>query len=470
MFLFNSIEIIERLITVIRRDIMKFEKKLIILSGANNAKGTLTLERNAYGTFAQFNIFNLPNAVAGEYAVGIKDGSSVFVRNIGTLGRILARFKINDLDLNSAHCIIFENATESPVLYGTSDAKKLWEGNMMDGIRSKPLEFNLSTQMSQKNFEEALPTYSKPTKEISKSQEIDNYFLDILPKDSAEYMDNAVAQVNYYPSEMKVELKYSDRLEPNPAEILNPIDNEIYKRKKIEALENALDLESATKVENGFVLKQFLSNNERELAHKTDDAQTEEKSVLSEYEKPRNERNMRDGFNEKNAIRKDVNTYAVQANGQDKNNIINNNANAKILQGNQKEAAATIPSLSSYKVENAVRSVKTQAIFYEQLKPQLDSLFKNNPPFEKLQNAMPETKWIKVNYDDNGKYYVVGLIGGKPDYICYGVPANFTLTAPSELDGYCQWLPVDGAKPEGEGFWLMFQDAVTGESIKSIEL
>ncbi|MDR2201544.1 MAG: hypothetical protein LBP26_02070, partial [Clostridiales bacterium] len=132
------------------------------------------------------------------------------------------------------------------------------------------------------------------------------------------------------------------------------------------------------------------------------------------------------------------------------------------------ESAFTVPPPSDFTVDDAFADGKTQAVFYERVKPQLDELFSQNPEFDALLKAMPQTKWVKVDYDGEGKYYVVGVIGDRPDYLCYGVPASFTPEPPAELDGYCQWLPLDAQSPQGKGFWLMFQDAVTGESVRKL--
>jgi hypothetical protein len=106
--------------------------------------------------------------------------------------------------------------------------------------------------------------------------------------------------------------------------------------------------------------------------------------------------------------------------------------------------------------------------FWEQVQEQLDDLFANYPEEKTLSKLMPDTKWVKVDYDNNGRYYVVGVIGkDKPQFVVYGVPSRYSLQPPKELDGYCQWIPIDD-NPRGTGYWLMYQDAITGESVKSI--
>ena len=55
---------------------------------------------------------------------------------------------------------------------------------------------------------------------------------------------------------------------------------------------------------------------------------------------------------------------------------------------------------------------------------------------------------------------------GKEKYICYGVPAPFSKEPPKELKGFCTFIPASVYDLFGNGFWMMFQCAETGECIK----
>ena len=65
-------------------------------------------------------------------------------------------------------------------------------------------------------------------------------------------------------------------------------------------------------------------------------------------------------------------------------------------------------------------------------------------------------------------YYVFGVIYDEslPHYICYGIPCNNKGVPPKELEGFCQWLPLDISNQEGKGYWISYQDANSGENIK----
>lgn len=107
--------------------------------------------------------------------------------------------------------------------------------------------------------------------------------------------------------------------------------------------------------------------------------------------------------------------------------------------------------------------------FFEEMKPHIDKLFKENPSDEYLENILPNSKFVRVQLD-NDNYYVLGLIydEGKITYICYGVPGFYQSLPPRELSGYPIWLPIDKEKEKGFGYWLTYQDAESGESVKAV--
>ena len=119
-------------------------------------------------------------------------------------------------------------------------------------------------------------------------------------------------------------------------------------------------------------------------------------------------------------------------------------------------------------VENEQESSENK--FYLELKPQIDKLFESNPSEDYLEELIPNSKWVKVEIDENGNYYVLGLIyeDSNLKYLCYGVPGVYQKNAPRELSGYPIWFPLEQSKPDGFGYWLSYQDADSGESVKAI--
>ena len=69
---------------------------------------------------------------------------------------------------------------------------------------------------------------------------------------------------------------------------------------------------------------------------------------------------------------------------------------------------------------------------------------------------------MRVNY--GRLHYVFGVIyeGTSPAYICYGVPGEAAL-CPESLAGMAGFIP---ARSQNSGYWVMYQDARTGASVK----
>ena len=157
--------------------------------------------------------------------------------------------------------------------------------------------------------------------------------------------------------------------------------------------------------------------------------------------------------------------------------------------GNEEEAAAT--ESRPYRVENEKRpdlgddvsqhaenkfSNLTDGLTEEKysddnpyfltVKSELDGVFQKFPEEPSLTKLFPESRFSRINYSEN-KFYVVGVIKerGEEKYICYGVPGAYSENAPEELAPYCSFIPLSVFDLSGEGYWMMFQSAATGECI-----
>lgn len=106
--------------------------------------------------------------------------------------------------------------------------------------------------------------------------------------------------------------------------------------------------------------------------------------------------------------------------------------------------------------------------FYIAVKPQLDEMFECYPSEVTLEKLISDSKWVRVDCDD--EYYVVGLIfdeNGKPEFICYGIPGTYPVKPPEEISDVCEWFPIDLDNKFGEGFWLIYQNALNGKCLKN---
>ena len=105
--------------------------------------------------------------------------------------------------------------------------------------------------------------------------------------------------------------------------------------------------------------------------------------------------------------------------------------------------------------------------FYRNIRARLEEIMTANPREEELEKLIPESKWVKVFYDDE-EYYVVGILSeaGEVTFLAYGVPGIEGIKPPKEAEELCDFLAIPGTV--GEGYWLMFQNAKNGDIMKSI--
>ena len=105
--------------------------------------------------------------------------------------------------------------------------------------------------------------------------------------------------------------------------------------------------------------------------------------------------------------------------------------------------------------------------YYQFARKELEQLFDKFPIDLSLKKLFPDSIFVRIHYSSD-KYYVVGVIkeNKKEKYICYGVPSPYSEKAPKELDGFCSFIPLSIFDTKGDGYFMMFQDAITGECIK----
>ena len=138
---------------------------------------------------------------------------------------------------------------------------------------------------------------------------------------------------------------------------------------------------------------------------------------------------------------------------------------------------ANVASTKSKFLENDLKEEKEEDYneqnnensFYNQVKAQVEALFAKYEQYSLLESIIPNSRWSKIVYDKNGDYYVLGLIYndiGEVLYICYGMPASSPDIPPEDLEEYAGWFPKDSNNPNGEGYFIVCQDAKTGKTVK----
>jgi len=170
-----------------------------------------------------------------------------------------------------------------------------------------------------------------------------------------------------------------------------------------------------------------------------------------------------------------VNYYELDEQISDKNKLVIEQVNDKLSDENGNPSS---PSKEEEKEEQSYahffenetndffNTEQEDTPFYLTQKAELNAIFNKFPEFNDLKCFFPDSRWAKIYYDKE-RYYVVGVVkeDGVEKYICYGVPGEYSPTPPKELKGYCQFIPLSVFNLHGDGFWMMFQDAITGNCI-----
>lgn len=105
--------------------------------------------------------------------------------------------------------------------------------------------------------------------------------------------------------------------------------------------------------------------------------------------------------------------------------------------------------------------------FLSTIENQVEELLNNYEEEKALENLIPNSKFVKVNSNDEN-FYIFGVIkeDNQIKYIVYGLPGEYNVKPNDEYKNYYQWLPLNPENPEGYGYYLMYQDAESGNQIE----
>lgn len=98
----------------------------------------------------------------------------------------------------------------------------------------------------------------------------------------------------------------------------------------------------------------------------------------------------------------------------------------------------------------------TEANYYQSVKREIGKVFLEFPPYYPLIRKYPQSFFVRIDFPSSEKFFVLGLLQQKGivRYICYGLPSE-----KREFDDK-DFVYVEN---EPTGFWMLFQDAATGQ-------
>ncbi len=101
--------------------------------------------------------------------------------------------------------------------------------------------------------------------------------------------------------------------------------------------------------------------------------------------------------------------------------------------------------------------------YFLKIKEELEELFARGERTDRLKGALPGSEWVRVA-DAGG--CLVGVVYEEMlvKYVAYALPAGQQRTPPEELKDAC-FIPLDPLDEERGGYFVLFQDADTGEVV-----
>lgn len=145
-----------------------------------------------------------------------------------------------------------------------------------------------------------------------------------------------------------------------------------------------------------------------------------------------------------------------------------------ILQDGESLIVGKIDEEENVESENSEDGERGKETLYSKEHPfsraigvQLEDLFARYEREDELERLVVGSRFARVYYDDTN-YYVVGEIkdGDEVAFICYGYKGEGGDNPPEEIKDNYEWLPLDKDDKKGKGYYIMYQDGVTGDVIE----
>lgn len=365
---------------------------------------TIILGGNDFGVLT----LSSSNGLKGKLKCKQK-GDDVFLAVLSSLSLAVVpssefdSFSLPVLDVEDLNAYIIKG--DKIMSHGKTAAVRPPDNVVFEKIRSYRYEHSTREKIDE-NLSQTL-SRSAQNAEDSGKKRISDYFFDIR-----RYDDDAIAEVNYF-AENSPDLTAIDFSEvASDTTFTNSVTSE-----NVVFVYPDTGLVLPSSFERSFLCR------ERELKACEKGEQRTRRTRLRTERKRQNSKNI--------GIKKASNARAESVDDENKKNV-------------------------SVIGENVVSEV-SDADFFREVEAQIKELMKTYPHEERLEQLIPSSEFALIPLAEGGKY-VIGAISSL--YIVYGVPGERT-APPAELKN-AVFLPVGD---DEEGYWMLFQDAATGESI-----
>lgn len=449
-------------------------KKVIVLSNKQTGNGpmaVLTLYKNSSGVFGALKNYDIH---IKDAILGISlNSKQVLKHHISFDNRNTHTFKLDDnFSLNGKiGCVLVENSDGkiTPLVWGLSGGNENYKQVVMDSLQALIYKMNEINEQNKKPeivLKKINEVSSRKDNAMSKANdeikhEAESEKDSDCAKEEIKEVDN---DLNEVPSGKEYEVGNVDETSgeiPNCENKGNQRNEEIKKEKEFKEFEEPTEFQKriAEKVPVWDVRQERTKKqeSEEEIIHNLS-------KLKAKYSHAQQQPDERTGFHE--------NFMKVKINDDDTFIAVTLDSSSSMQEMEEKvikvdKISEEEASLFEYVDEEIEDEIDKSLGFYNLIKEQVDELFAKYPAEKDLENLIPESKWVKVDYENDGHYYVIGLIYEENllKYICYGVPGTHDKEPPSDLAKYSQWIPLKPNQPESEGYWLMYQDASDGHSV-----
>lgn len=111
---------------------------------------------------------------------------------------------------------------------------------------------------------------------------------------------------------------------------------------------------------------------------------------------------------------------------------------------------------------------KLKAISMSSVQSVSEELFLIHPRDVELEAMLPSSKWVKIRYNEED-FYSFGLLmaGDTPTHLMYAIKSDYNTKPPKEIEGIVDFLPKNFSSLTGEGWWIIYQDIISGKPVIS---
>ncbi len=453
---------------------MLYEKKMLILSG--DGKGVVLIEKSAHGVRFTLRTFDMPPCP--PLKAGIVTKNAVYVRDLPHKDNPAATFSVDDAELDSLHFAVFDRELR---LYGCI-GKKMWESNLMDLLAKHERRAPVLDGVSHA----PLPPITKQPRVLPMPDGSG------IPQSRlAVYGDDALADSDFYTHmDFSRRMPVVDGFLDTPRTLdelaprVQPSDGDAGTDATVPVIETSIEEltfgeTTATRDSEERELFNNAEESEDDAAQSAGESESDEaqdadggntvtrediEATMREYERRRKATGDGDAETvskgEEKSTEANADTAEAAAVSVDSAAPMPWEAEARWI----KKRGGREPVVKRAHVRNVPNVEKLKRLrateFFERARRDIDILFASARRDESLAGLIDDVEWVKVDVD--GNTVSVGRSGKA--FLCYAVAGTYERVPP--LGDEAQWLPSDRNAPTGKGYWVIFQNLVTGEIIK----